>query len=248
MLTISIIDDEPDARNLLRSILTDSPNCKVVSEATSTTEAITLLKTTAPDVVFLDIDLSDGTGFEVLEKLPNASFSIIFVTAFDQFALKAFQANAIDYLLKPVYPQKVKQALEKVRLRPVTHFSQLQMTELLKTVQQKKVEKLLLHTTEGIHIVPLDQILYLQSEGSYTHVFTVNSEDIMVSKHLGTYAYLHTEGGDFCRVHQSYIVNLQQVRQVLRSHDGNFAVMSNGAKIPISRREKDGFISALETL
>ena len=257
MLNLILIDDEPDARQLLRGMLNEHADCRIIGEASSFAQACILLKNTTPDVVFLDIDLLDGTGFDVLESLPNVSFSLIFVTAFNTFALKAFKANALDYILKPVLPHDVSSALNKVRrLQPTDNFQQ-RITELLGAMHQKKVEKLVLQTTEGVFFIPLDEVLHLESEGNYTTVRTTNGIKIMVSKHLGEFEYLHTppasesefpkEGVSFFRIHQSHIVNLKGVRQFLRSPDGNYAVLSNGTNVPISRRCKDEFLLALKS-
>ncbi len=256
MLTISLIDDEADAREMMRDIISTIPDCRVIGEAATVTEAQALLKNTSPDVVFLDIDLSDGTGFDVLESLSAPTFSIIFVTAFNTFALKAFKANAVDYLLKPVLRNDVINALDKVRrIQPSIHIEH-QITELLGAMRQKKVEKLLLQTAEGIYYVPLDEVLHLESEGSYTTVSTVLGTKILVSKYLGEFEYLLTpsqpesrlseETSPFFRVHQSHIVNLKAVRQFLRSTDGPYAVLSNGTNVPIARRCKDAFLEVLK--
>jgi two-component system, LytTR family, response regulator len=256
MLTICLIDDEADAREMMLDILSTIPDCRVIGEAANVAEAQALLKNTNPDVVFLDIDLSDGTGFDVLESLSAPRFSIIFVTAFNNFALKAFKANALDYLLKPVMRDDVINALEKVRrIQPSNHFEH-QFTELLSAMRQKKVEKLLLQTAEGIYYVPLDEVLHLASEGSYTTVSTVFGAKILVSKYLGEFEYLITptqqkerfseEASSFFRVHQSHIVNIKAVRQFLRSTDGQYAVLSNGTNVPIARRCKDAFLEVLK--
>jgi two-component system, LytTR family, response regulator len=256
MLNLILIDDEPDARQLLRGMLNEQPDCRIIAEAGSFAEATTVLKTTKPDVVFLDIDLRDGTGFEVLESLPSFTFSVIFVTAFDTFALKAFQSNALDYILKPVILDDVKRALDKVRRIQPTGSFKLQVAELLGAMRQKKVEKLVLQTAEGVYFVPLEEVLHLESDGSYTTVHTINGGKILLSKHLGEFEYLYTssptsefyeEGGCFFRTHQSHIVNLKGVRQFLRTPEGNYALLSNGRNVPISRRCKEEFLAALKT-
>ena len=257
MLNLILIDDETDARQLLRGMLNEQPDCHIIGEARSFAEATILLKNTTPDVVFLDVDLRDGTGFEVLESLSSFSFSVIFVTAFDNFALKAFQANALDYILKPVMPDEVKKALDKVRRMQPTDSFQLQISQLLGAMRQKKVEKLVLQTAEGVYFVPFDEVLHLESDGSYTTVHTTHGGKILVSKHLGEFEYLHTsprptsdfneDGGHFFRTHQSHIVNLKGVRQFLRTPEGNYAILSNGRNVPISRRCKDEFLAALKT-
>ena len=256
MLHLILIDDEADARQLLRSMLKGYSDCKILAEASSLKEASILLKNTQPDIVFLDIELTDGTGFELLAQFPKPSFDIIFVTAYDRFALKAFHCNAIDYILKPVTPDDLKRVLHKIRLnqRSQDDFHK-QLQTLMHSVHQRKHEKLVLSTSDGMHFLPLSEIIYLKSEGNYTTVFTEKKEHIMVSQNLGAFDYLdaHNDqsiiysdsGGGFFRTHQSFIVNLKAVRQFLKHKDGDFAVMSDNTKIPIARRKKDAFLEAM---
>lgn len=247
MLKICIIDDEADARNFLREILAElASDVRVIGEANSKATAIDLLGKTAPDVVFLDIDLTDGTGFDVLQSLPSINFSIVFVTAFNDFALKAFQINALDYLLKPISPDDLNRALTKIRQNQSLKTNiQAQIEGVLSAMQHHKLEKLVLSTAKGVHFIPLDDIIYLKSEGNYTTVFTTQNEHIMVSQNLGTFDHLDTEGGQFFRTHQSYILNVKAVRQIAKREDGDFAMLHDGTKIPISRRKKEAFLSKM---
>ena len=250
MLNIILIDDEADARQLLRGMLTEHTDCRIIGEADSFATASLLLPKTKPDVVFLDIDLSDGTGFDVLKALPTIDFSIVFVTASNSFALKAFQVNALDYLLKPISPDDLQRALAKIRqnqsAKPdVQAQMQAQIQSAMSAMQHHKLEKLVLTTAKGVHFIPFDDIIYLTSEGNYTTVFTTKNEHIMVSQNLGTFDHLVTEGGVFFRTHQSYILNIKAVRQILKHDDGDFALLHDGTKIPISRRKKEAFLSKM---
>ena len=246
MLDIILIDDEADARQLLRGMLAAHTDCRIIGEADSFAKASVLLQKTKPDVVFLDIDLTDGTGFDVLKSLPTIEFSIVFVTASNTFALKAFQVNALDYLLKPISPDDLTRALTKIRQnRTPKSDIDAQMQGLMLAMQHHKLEKLVLTTAKGVHFIPFDDIIYLASEGNYTTVFTTKNEHIMVSQNLGTFDHLTTEGGDFFRTHQSYILNIKAVRQIIRHEDGDFALLHDGTKIPIARRKKEAFLKIL---
>jgi two-component system, LytTR family, response regulator len=253
MLNICIIDDESDARDLLREVLTDlAPDCRIIGEANSKATAIDLLKKMQPDVLFLDIDLKDGTGFEVLAALPPPPYPLVFTTACNEFALKAFQVNALDYLLKPTERAEVKRALDKIRKQQPSANLNQQMTTLLHTIQQRKIEKLVLHTAEGLYFLPIADVSHLESSGSYTTVWTTKNEKILVSSNLGTFDHLveNTEGSSaatipFFRVHQSHIVRLSTVRQLLKLPDGDFAILNNGVKIPVARRRREAFLAAM---
>lgn len=249
MLNLILIDDELDARQLLRGMLDEHTDCQIIGEASNAVQAIALLKNTVADVVFLDIELKDGTGFDVLTALDMPTFSIVFVTAFDEFALKAFQFNAIDYVLKPFSRDDINRVLHKIRQHqhPLNDF-QKQLNSLMHSMHRRKHDKLILSTSEGLHFIPLDDIMYLKSEGSYTTVFTIKNERVMVSHNLGTFENLETEDGDFYRIHQSYIVNLKCVRQFLRHEDGEFVVLFDGTKIPVSRGKKGGFLQLITSL
>ncbi len=248
MLDIILIDDEADARQLLRGMLAAHTDCRIIGEADSFATASLLLQTTKPDVVFLDIDLTDGTGFDVLKALPTVEFSIVFVTASNTFALKAFQVNALDYLLKPISLDDLTRALTKIRQnRTPKPDIDAQMQSLMLAMQHHKLDKLVLTTAKGVHFIPFDDIIYLKSEGNYTTVFTTKNEHIMVSQNLGTFDHLATEGSDFFRTHQSYILNIKAVRQVLKHEDGDFALLHDATKIPIARRKKEAFLKMMTT-
>lgn len=253
MLNICIIDDEPDARDLLREVLTElEPDCRIIGEANSKASAIDMLKRMKPDVVFLDIDLKDGTGFEVLAALPTPQYPFVFTTACNEFAIKAFQVNALDYLLKPTERAEVRRALDKIQKQQPTTGLKQQMTELLTTMRQRKIEKLVLHTAEGVYFLPIADVCHLESAGSYTTVWTNKGEKILVSSNLGSFEHLVTDtdttsdaSNTFFRVHQSHIVRISNVRQLLKLPDGDFAVLNNGVKIPVARRRREAFLTAM---
>ena len=256
MLNICIIDDEYDARLLLREMLTELvPDSRIIGEAHSKKTAIDLLKNMQPDAVFLDIDLKDGSGFEVLSALPPPQYALVFATAFDAFALKAFHYNAIDYLLKPIGQEELKKAVGRIKKSQVTTDFHLQIKELLLTAQTRRIEKLVLHTTQGVHFLPIADILHLESAGNYTTIRTIGGEKIVVSSHIGNFDYLTSNEGIaqyttdlFFRIHQSYIIRMSAVRKLMKLPEGDFVILENGEKIPVARRRRDAFVAAMKVL
>lgn len=252
MLNICIIDDEQDARSLLREMLIDLvPDSRIIGEAHSKESAIKLLQIVQPDVLFLDIDLKDGTGFDVLSALPPPQYAIVFATAFNQFAINAFQVNAVDYLLKPIDKKELKRVVDKIRKGQSTPDFQKQITGLLATAQNRKIDRLVLHTIEGVYFLPIEEVLRLESSGNYTTIETIKGKRITVSCSLGTFEHLTTSKCTselFFRIHQSHIIRTSKVRQLLKESDGYFVVLENGDKIPVARRRKDAFMAVMNGL
>lgn len=253
MLKICIIDDEQDARSLLREMLADlTPDCHIIGEANSKATAVEMLKTKQPDVIFLDIDLKDGTGFEVLAALPPPQYGIVFTTAFNQFAIKAFKVNALDYLLKPIEREELNAAVNKIRKGQSATDFQEQIKHLLITTQTRKPERLTLNTADGIYFLAIEDILHLESSGNYTTFWTIYGEKVVVSSNLGSYEHLisnacPTSNKDdrFFRIHQSHIIRISKVKQMMKQPDGEFVVLDNGARVPISRRRREAFLTAM---
>ncbi len=248
MLQIALVDDEPSARTLTRNLLAENfPQARIVGEAGNVAEGYALLQNTRPDLVLLDIDMPDGTGFDLLNRWETPPFKVIFITAFDQFAIKAFQCAAFDYLLKPFDPflliQGVQRLLESERL-PNTTLQQLEA--LNSTFEKKRPDRLLIPHQNGFHVVPLEELLFVQSEGSYSYISSKNQSKILSSRPIAQYEDL-LPAHDFLRVHQSYILNLREVR-TFEQGDYTEATLSNGQKVPVSRRKKLEFVEALRKL
>jgi len=240
-----LIDDESDALSVLRSLLNKyCPNIDIVGEAQNVADGVYLIRQSQPQVVLLDIQLGNNSGFDVLDKFINPSFYVIFVTAYDDFALKAFQYNAMDYLLKPIDPTTLTKAIDKAQntFRKEVQLQQ-QVRNLMEGVQSGTFERLALTTAEGIEFVEIKEILYLQSDVNYTHFFLSNGEQILVSKSLKEYDSL-LAGANFFRIHQSYLVNIQYVKKILKE-DGGIVQLKNNVQLPISRRKKEAFLKRL---
>ena len=242
MLKVLIIEDELHAKNALETLL-DEMGIRISGFAQEVGQAFLLITELKPDLIFLDIELINGTAFDLLDKFETIDFSIIFTTGHDQFAVKAFRYNALDYLLKPIDFLQLKEAV--YRIEKFTHKSNvdIQIKHLLDSMKKQTFERILLHTQEGITIIPKQNILRLESDGNYT-IFTNSGQRHIASTNLKYYEDILPET-HFFRVHQTHIVNIDFITKVLKE-DGGYVVMDNNVKIPIARRRKDEFLEMLK--
>jgi two-component system, LytTR family, response regulator len=230
ILKIVIIDDEPDAIAVIRGLVEMFCNdVQVVGTATSAVEGIQAIEEHKPDVVLLDIDMPGGSGFNLLESFGQRPFKVIFITASGEFAIQALRAKADDYLLKPVNPLELKQALEKVRLD--------------KGKQPLPAQKIALPEKNGYYYVNIADIIHIEGDGSYVTIYLKNGLKKTVSKNIKTFDDQLSPHG-FIRCHQSHLVNMAEVSQLKRL-DGIFLVMSNGNEVAVSRARKDMVLQLL---
>ena len=216
MLTAVLIDDESAARTVIRTFLSEyRPNVKIIGEASTVLEGKEVVVALQPDIIFLDIKMPDGTGFDLLDKLGPHSCKVIFTTAFDEFALKAFEFQAIDYLLKPIDPLQLERAVDKIQDLQEQKLYQQRLTQMLEMVKEKNVDKLAISTAEGWIFLKVGEIIRLSSNGGYTTFFTEAGEKHMVAKTIKDYEALLPQK-DFFRVHQSHIVNIHFVKKLLK--------------------------------
>ncbi len=241
MIRTIIIDDEKNARVTLRSLLnTFSTKIQVIGEASNLETAIELIKRSSPDLIFLDIQLKKATGFDLLQYLPNLKAEVIFVTAYDNYAIKAFQMAAFGYLLKPVQLSELSNVIQRFEARQKQQYSINQTQILIENFDENRIKKLVIQNVNGFKVLPLEKILYLQGETNYTRFFLVNNEKVLVSKTLKEYENLLSDYG-FFRIHQSYIINLSFVGEYIKG-DGGTVVMENGKHLNLSRRRKQQFL------
>jgi two-component system LytT family response regulator len=244
-LKIFIVDDEFQSRNFLsRCITTTHTDVQVVGQAATVQEAIAGINDLQPDVVFLDVMLNEETGFDVLEGLDYINFALIFTTAHDEYAIKAFKFNAIDYLLKPIDVEELDAAIEKVkkdRQQKGTNAN-LVVDNFLNTLKTPAgiEKKIPIPTYQGFILVPLQEILYCQSQSNYTQLYLTQKRRLTASYTLKHYDDLLSEH-NFFRAHKSFLVNLAHVTQYKKG-DGGTIVMSDNMEIELSRRNKDAFI------
>ena len=246
MISAVIVDDMPAAiQNLQEDLQSYCPEVKIIGTAEGVVSAAKLLKQVQPDVVFLDIQLQDGSGFDLLEILPQATFRVIFTTASDAFAIKAFRYSAVDYLLKPVDPDDLMEAVAKVKQQHTSSSERLNL--LLDTVKSKQTPtRLALHTQEKILVAEIANIIRCESTGNYTHFYFTDGSKLLVTKTLKEYDKLLQEH-QFVRVHQSHLINAQLIREYIKT-EGGYLVMKDGSRVPVSVRKKPDVIKLLEHL
>ena len=234
-----IIDDESTARSTLRTFLNQyCPTIEIVGEADSVKNAKESIYAQQPALVFLDIAMQDGTGFDLLNQIPKPTFQIVFVTAFDDQAIKAFEYNAIDYLLKPLHPDQLIRVVQKAKNQVNQQGLVQNLTHLLQQINTPhKTKRISLATQEGMIVLDLEEICHLQSEGSYTTVYYGNCEKVVISKLLKDFERL-LPPSNFFRTHQSHIINIHCIRKILKE-EGGMVLLKNGKKIPVSRRKKE---------
>ena len=214
MFKVAIIDDEKNVRIVIEKLLNILySNCEIVAKVASIKEAKEVLPKVKPDIVLLDIELEDGSGFSLLKQLPNLDFKLIFITAFNQHAIKAFKFNALDYLLKPINPTELQNAIDKAQKEV---YSQKELRKLIEGVEQKKNLQIVIKTINKINYIDLVDILYCQAEGAYAKIVT-KTGTILASKNLKHFEEL-LESHGFIRTHQSYLVNTAQVDVVKKKY------------------------------
>jgi len=249
MLRIVIVEDEKHGRETLKNLLLEfCKNVEIVGMAGSVEEAVEVITREKPDVVFMDIELQTGTGFEVLDRLKGFGFEVIFTTAFEQYAIKAIKFSSIDYLLKPIDLDELQQAVEKARLRKGEDAYKRQLEILLANIQPEgpKNRNICLATAEGIEFVKLQDIEYCEANGSYTNFHFRDGKKIIVSKHLKEYENL-LEEYFFMRVHNSFLINMHEVKKYVKS-DGGYILMNSGALVSISPKKKDEFLLKMKSI
>ncbi len=238
---VLIADDEPGARAILTTYLQEYfPDIIIAGDVSGIMEAKQCIATHDIDLLFLDIEMVDGTGFQLLDQLPGINFPVIFTTAHDEFAIRAFRYNAVDYLLKPIDPDEFIAAVEKAKEHRYQSNLSEQFARLVRTSQEKTFDRITLSTSEGLIFTDTKDITRIETYGNYCFVFLAGGDRLLVSKNLKEFEDMLPEPL-FFRVHQSHIVNTQLVKKVIKE-DGEQIIMTDGMKIPISRRRKEDFM------
>ncbi len=237
-----IIDDEDHCIESIRLLLEKyQPQVEVIAEITNPKEAIECISSHQPDVVFLDIKMPVMTGFEIIAKIRNIDFHVIFTTAYDEYAIKAFKVNATDYLLKPVSADELINAVKKVENRLQQGFSSKQLNTLIKQMDRRlnTKEKIPLPTQQGVSFVKVDDIIRCEADGNYTKVLCTDDK-YLVCKTLKDLELL-LKDNNFHRVHHSHLINLKHISMYHRGK-GGFVTMSNGDHVDVSRSRRSAFL------
>ncbi|SDC40605.1 LytR/AlgR family response regulator transcription factor [Niabella drilacis] len=240
-----IVEDEARNRELLKSLAAEfCPEITVTGMAATVPEAILQIDEQKPDIVFMDIEMQPGTGFDVLQKVRHRNFQVIFTTAYDHYAIKAIKFSAIDYILKPIDLEELQQAVDKA-VQAIRRQQENRIDLLMQNLSQPAGENfsISLSTADGIEYVQLSRIIRLEANGPYTTFFLKDQHKIMVSKNLKEYELLLSDHG-FFRVHNSHIIHLREVRKMIKT-DGGYAVMSDASMIAISPKKKDNFLQLM---
>jgi len=240
-----IIDDEVKSRQTIINFISKyAPELEVVGEADGVESAINLIETIKPELVFLDIQMPDGTGFELLGRLNYNNFKLIFCTSFDQFAIKAFRYSALDYILKPIDPDIFRAAVKKI-------FSEKEHNSLkdkINVLDNNKTgfTRMALHSAEGINLVKIKDVIRCESSVNYTKFIINKASSLLVTKTLKEYDELLSTHG-FIRIHKSHLVNINFVKKYIKG-DGGWVEMYDGSKIEVSRRKKETLMEILGNL
>ncbi|HLZ88372.1 MAG TPA: LytTR family DNA-binding domain-containing protein [Puia sp.] len=246
MIRTILIDDEIDSIRVLRKLLeTFCPQVDIIGTASGVETALELIPEAKPDLVFLDIEMSQGNAFDLLNQLMPLDFQVIFVTAFDNYAIRAFKYSAIDYLLKPVDIDDLRDAIGRVREKPSSKDLAQQVKVLLENVGmlQMTQQKMAIPTITGLIFVPVQDIVRFEAKGNYTTIYLSNGEPIMAARTIKDYEEILPEA-IFCRIHNSHIINLSRIQKYQKGRGGS-VIMEDGSTIEVASRRREEFLRKL---
>lgn len=244
MIHAIIVDDELKGRQLLRQLTEKfTPQVKISGEAGNAQEALELIEMAKPDLIFLDIEMPGKSGIEMLKELKEIPFAVVFVTAFNQYAVEAFRLGAIDYLLKPVSPSDLQQAVERV-----AHHQNLQSSNKSRLNEFAKnyglaFTKITVPALHGFEFVDFDEIVFLQSDSNYTRIKLKDGRTIVATRLLGDFEEMLAPY-NFFRIHKSYIINLVHMKKYTKG-EGGTVMMKDGSEMDVSRRMKEAFLQRI---
>ena len=246
MLSAIIVEDELPSREALKNLVGEyCPDVAICAAVASVEEGVSVVNRLKPELLFLDIALQAGTGFDLLEQVQERTFDVIFTTAYEHYALRAIKFSAIDYLLKPIDLEDLQVAVGKVLDRQHISSCNRQIDTLLHNLRHHNHRRhtITLATAEGLIFVPVHEIIRLEAMGSYTQFYLTNGKKILVSKHLKEYERL-LEEADFCRVHQSHLINLDEVAQYMKA-DGGSVILKDQTQLKVSASRKECFLNRM---
>jgi two-component system, LytTR family, response regulator len=248
MLRVVIVEDEIHNQETLKTLLLEfCGDVEIAGIASDVHTAVKTIQEAKPDLLFLDVELQDGTGFDVLEQLPGLTFDIVFTTAFEQYAVKAIKLSSIDYLLKPIDIEELKGAVDKARQKQSVDGQRQQLDMLIANLAAAPgKKKICLSTNEGLEFVDIHTIMYCEANGSYTKFHFTTGNAILVSKNLKEYESLLTDQ-NFMRVHNSFLINLGEVKKFVKA-EGGYILMKNNAQISISQKNREEFLQRMTSV
>ncbi|MFP4024700.1 MAG: LytR/AlgR family response regulator transcription factor [Thiohalospira sp.] len=249
MMKAVIIDDEKNARQAIKQIVEKHfPDISIIGYADDVKTGVKLITETSPEIVFLDIKLPDGTGFDILDQLQEFDISIIFITAYNEHAIKAFKFSAIDYLLKPIDIDEFKEAVNKVKKTLDQKNTKKKLEAFLENINNisKEVKKIILKTSESIHLINVNNILRCESDGNYTKFYFTDRPSLLVSKNIKEYFEM-LKDYQFFRPHQSHIVNINYIKQ-FHKLDGGYLIMQDDSTVPVSTRKREELMKIFNSI
>lgn len=244
-MNVIVVDDEATVRNTIRSLLNEHfPNINILATAGNIEEGYVAIRQNKPDLIFLDIELPDGTGFDLLKKFQQISFRIIFVTGHQEYALDAIKVSALDYILKPIDPDELYMAMEKALQIIKQADQQLKLQALSENLQSKKVlKRIILHTSDHLQLVSVSDIVRAEADSNYTSFILSDGKHILVSRTIKEFESL-LSGSGMIRVHQSHLVNINYIDRFIKK-DGGSLLLKNNTRIPVSPNLKKQVLQAL---
>lgn len=246
-MNVVIIDDEPMARETIKSIIVDRfPEINIVGQAGSVQSAIETINITKPDLVFLDVDLTDGYGFDILTILKPINFKVIFITAHQEYAIKAIKFSAFDFILKPVSVTELSDAITRVKIEDDSNNQSLKWNAFFSNISDKEQKTIVLKTSESIHLVNVNDIIKCEADNNYSTFYLVDGKKIVISKGLKEYEDMLGDLG-FFRVHQSHLINLKFVSRYDK-RDGGFVVLKDESHVPVSQRKKQKLLDFFDSI
>ena len=252
MIRVIIVDDEENSRESLRGKLDlFCPEVEILAEVGGVDQAIEAITLHKPDAVFLDIQLAGESGFDILDKIRDAEDlhpEIIFITAHNEFAIKAIKFSALDYLLKPIDPEELVKAVRKVEEEKGLPKKASSLNVLVENIRQASdsPKKIVVPTSDGMHVIKLSDIIRLESSSNYTTFFINNEKSLLASKTLKEFDGM-LSNYNFHRVHKSHLVNMNYLKRYVQT-DGGYLVLEDGSKIPVANRKKEQLLSTLKNL
>lgn len=249
MLKLIIIEDEVHVRNSLEKIIQNyCTDIEIIEKCDSVSSGLLAIYKNNPDIVFLDINLPDGSGFDILSKLSTISFKLIFITAYQEFAIKAIKFCALDYILKPFDISEIVEAVNKAKVKINEELNLVQVQTLLSnfSTQKTDIKKIILKTNESIHVIDIQNIIRCEADNNYTNFYLKDNKKLLVSNTLKDYEVMLSDF-KFIRVHQSHLINLNFVVR-LDKREGFTLVMSDNSHIPVSARKRNLLLEIFDNL
>jgi two-component system LytT family response regulator len=247
-MKILVVDNEKEIRSVLKDmVLSVDSDLHLVEEADGVASGVAKIHSFTPDIVLLDVEMNDGTGFDLLKQIPNPAFQLIFTTAHNQYAIQAIKWSAIDYLLKPINPVELNNSLQKAKDNISNQTLQKQLLVLMQQLGTKtqSERQIVIKDIDKTYFIKTSDILFCEAEGSYTKFYLSNSEPVFVSRNLRYYEELLEPAG-FFRTHHSCLVNPDKIKIYDRKTDCGTLILEGGHTVPVSQRKKDFVVQVLE--